>query len=168
VDYRATPGIVALVNGALNGLITAVGAIGGGWLCDRMDRRIAYLISGTLTAIVAVAMALAPLSPSTYAIGVCAYFLVSGFCYASSSAVVLEAVGRAGASASAQYALFVAAGNFAITYVGWLDTRFHHQYGPRALLGVDAGLNLAGVLILGFVIAVVYRRRLPNPEEQPI
>jgi MFS transporter, PAT family, beta-lactamase induction signal transducer AmpG len=166
VDYRANPGMVALVNGALNGLITAVGAVGGGWLCDRMDRRIAYLMSGTLTAIVAVGMALGPLSPSTYAIGVCAYFLVSGFCYAAFSAVVLEAVGHAGASASAQYALFVAAGNFAITYVGWLDTRFHHQYGPRALLGVDAGLNLAGVLILGFVIAFVYQRRLPSPEEQ--
>jgi hypothetical protein len=26
----------ALVNGALNGLITAIGAVGGGWLCDRM------------------------------------------------------------------------------------------------------------------------------------
>ena len=87
------------------------------------------------------------------------YFLVSGFCYSAFSAVVLEAVGRAGASASAQYALFVAAGNLAITYVGWFDTRFHHQYGPRALLGVDAGLNLAGVLILGLVVALVSRRR---------
>jgi hypothetical protein len=35
VDYRATPGVVALVNGALNGLITAVGALAGGWLSTR-------------------------------------------------------------------------------------------------------------------------------------
>jgi MFS transporter, PAT family, beta-lactamase induction signal transducer AmpG len=158
VDYRATPRMVALVNGALNGLITAVGSLGGGWLCDRMDRRVAYLVSGTLTAVVGIGMALGPLSPTTYAVGVCTYFLVSGFCYSAFSSVVLEAVGRAGASASAQYALFVAAGNLAITYVGWFDTRFHHQYGPRALLGVDAGLNLAGVLLLGMVIALLYRR----------
>jgi MFS family permease len=166
VDYRATPGIVALVNGALNGLITAVGALAGGWLCDRMDRRVAYLVSGALTAAVGVGMALAPLSPTTYAVGVCVYFLVSGFCYAAFSSVVLEAVGRAGASASAQYALFVAAGNFAITYVGWFDTRFHHQYGPRALLGIDAALNLAGVLVLGLVIAFVYRSA--TPREVPV
>src|SRR5678816_799948 len=95
----------------------------------------------------------------TYAVGVCIYFLVSGFCYAAGSAVVLEAIGKAGASASAQYALFVAAGNFAITYVGWLDTRYHHLGGPRALLGVDAGLNLLGVLVLGTVIAFVYKKK---------
>src|SRR5262249_4691010 len=149
VDYRATAGMVALVNGALNGLITAGGSLAGGWLCDRMDRRGAYLASGALTAAVGIGMAPAPLSPPTYLVGVCAYFLVSGFCYAAFSAVVLEAIGRAGASASAQYALFVAAGNFAITYVGWLDTRFHHTYGPRGLLGVDAALNLGGVVALG-------------------
>ena len=166
VDYQATPGMVALVNGALNGLITAAGSLGGGWLCDRMDRRVAYLVSGMLTAIVGVGMALGPLTPATYAVGVCVYFLVSGFCYAAFSAVVLEAIGRAGASASAQYALFVAAGNFAITYVGWFDTRFHHEYGPRALLGVDAGLNVVGVLVLGLVITLVYRRA--GADVQPI
>ncbi len=159
VDYKATAGMVAFVNGALNGLITAAGSLAGGWICDRMDRRRAYLISGALTAVVGIGMSLSPLSPTTYAVGVCIYFLVSGFCYASFSAVVLEAIGKAGASASAQYALFVAAGNFAITYVGWIDTRFEN---PRHLLGVDAGLNLAGVLVLGIVVAFLYRKR-PAP-----
>lgn len=126
--------MVALVNGALNGLITAAGALVGGRLADRVDRRVAHLLSGALSAVVGAAMALAPLSPTTYAVGVCVYFFVAGICYAAFSAVVLEAVGKAGASASAQDALFVAAGNFAITCVGWVDTRFHHDGGPHALL----------------------------------
>jgi len=163
VDYQATPRMVALVNGALNGLITAAGSLTGGWLCDRVDRRRAYLASGVLSAIVGIGMACAPLSPTTYAVGVSVYFFVAGICYAAFSSVVLEAVGKAGASASAQYALFVAAGNFAITYVGWIDTRFHHSGGPRALLGVDAGLNLLGVLVLGAVIALVYAKKEPAP-----
>jgi MFS family permease len=160
-QFHAQVWTVALVNGALNGLITAAGSLIGGWLCDRMDRKLAYLASGALTAMVGIAMALSPLSPTTYAVGVCVYFFVSGFCYASFSAVVLEAVGKAGASASAQYALFLAAGNFAITYVGWADTRFEN---PRHLLGVDAGLNLAGVLVLGLVIALVYKKKPAQPE----
>jgi MFS transporter, PAT family, beta-lactamase induction signal transducer AmpG len=161
-QFHAQTWTVALVNGALNGLITAAGSLIGGWICDRMDRKLAYLLSGALTALVGIGMALSPLSPTTYAVGVCIYFFVAGFCYASFSAVVLEAVGKAGKSASAQYALFLAAGNFAITYVGWADTRFVN---PRHLLGADAGLNLAGVLVLGVVIALVAKRKPAQAEK---
>jgi MFS family permease len=159
VDYQASPRMVAVVNGWVNGIITAIGSLLGGWICDRMNRKLAYLLSGALTAVVGLTMSLAPLSPNSYAIGVCVYLLVTGFCYAAFSAVALEAVGKAGASASAQYSLFLAAGNFAITYVGWADTRFHHSHGVRSLLRVDAGLNLLGVLVLGVVIYLVSRRK---------
>jgi MFS family permease len=126
-----------------------------------MDRKKAYLLSGVLTAIVGAVMAFSPINQTTYAVGVCVYFLVAGFCYAAFSAVVLEAVGKAGASASAQYALFVAAGNVAITYVGWIDTRFEN---PRHLLGVDAGLNLAGVVALAIVIMLLFKKK---PASEP-
>lgn len=153
IDYNASAGMVKFVNGVLNGILTTAGALIGGWLCDRMNRRVAYLTAGVATAVVGLGMALAPLSPPTYFLGVSVYFLVGGFGYAAFSAVVLEAIGKAGAAAAAQYALFVAAGNFAITYVGWLDTRFYHTYGGRGLLVIDAALNLCGVLVLGLLIA---------------
>jgi MFS family permease len=159
--FHAAKWTVTLVNGALNGLITALGSLIGGVICDRMDRRMAYLLSGVLTAIVALVMAASPINQTTYAVGVCVYFLVAGFCYAAFSAVVLEAVGKAGASASAQYALFVAAGNVAITYVGFIDTRFPN---PRHLLGADAGLNLLGVLVLGVVLFIVFRKKATAEE----
>jgi MFS family permease len=160
-SFHAAKWTVTLVNGALNGLITALGSLIGGYFCDRMDRRMAYLLSGVLTALVGIAMALSPINQTTYAVGVCVYFLVAGFCYAAFSAVVLEAIGKAGASASAQYALFVAAGNVAITYVGFIDTRFEN---PRHLLGVDAGLNLAGTVVLGLVIMLVFKKKKPASE----
>ncbi len=157
VDYHAKPGMVAFVQGAVSGLVTAVGALVGGVLCDRFDRRMMYLLSGGLTAVVAATMILGGLNPTTYLVGVTAYLLVSGFCYSAFSAVVLEAIGKAGHSAAAQYTLFTAAGNLAITYVGFFDTRFHHHYGPRGLLGADALLNVVGIAFLLLMIALVTR-----------
>ena len=162
VDYHASDSMVAFVNGWASALLTAVGSLVGGYVCDRMSRRAAYLISGGLTAVCGVIMGLCPLTPMTYAVGVSAYLLVTGFCYASFSAVVLEAIGKAGAAASTQYTLFTAAGNAAIAYVGVIDTRYHHAYGPKGLLFVDAGLNVAGIFLLAIMIYYVFRQR---PEE---
>ncbi len=153
-DYRASDAMVGFINGPINGLVTGVGSLVGGYVCDRANRRAMYLLSAALTAIAAVGMALAPLSPMTYAVGVSVYLLVAGFCYAAFSAVVLETIGRGGAAASTQYALFVSAGNCAIGYVGWVDTRFHHSYGPRGLLGVDAAMNVLGIVALSLLFTL--------------
>lgn len=162
-DYRASDGMVAFVNGPVNGLLTAAGSLIGGYLCDRMNRRGAYLLSGGLTAIVGIVMSFMPTGPMTYAIGVSVYLFVTGFCYAAFSAVVLESIGRAGAAASTQYTLFTAAGNAAIAYVGLVDTRFHHTWGVNGLLRVDAGLNLIGIVLLSLMIKFVYQRRTEEP-----
>lgn len=151
VDYRASDGMVAFVNGPVNGLLTAVGALVGGYACDRGNRRALYMLSGALTALCGLGMMAAPLSPMTYAVGVSVYLLVAGFCYAAFSASVLETIGKGGAAASTQYALCVSAGNAAIGWVGFVDTRFHESHGPRGLLAVDAALNLAGIVALVFL-----------------
>jgi MFS family permease len=150
-DYRASAGMVAFVNGWVSGIVTAVGSLLGGYLCDRYSRRVMYLLSGGLTALVAAVMAAAPLSPTTYIVGVSAYLFVTGFCYAAFSAAVLETIGKGGAAASTQYALFVSCGNLAINYVGFVDTRFDKGYGPRGLLGVDAAMNVIGIIALYFL-----------------
>ncbi len=153
-DYRASAGTVAFVNGWLSGIVTAVGSLIGGYVCDRFSRRAMYLLSGGLTALCALAMAGAPLSPKTYAVGVGAYLLITGFCYAAFSAAVLETIGKGGAAASTQYALFVSCGNLAINYVGLVDTRFDKGYGPRGLLTVDAAMNVIGIVALYFLFRV--------------
>jgi hypothetical protein len=110
-------------------------------------------------------MALAPQAPTTYAVGVSAYLLVSGLCYAAFSAVVLDSIGVAGAAASTQYTLFTSAGNAAIAYTGFLDAQLHERYGVTGLLLLDAALNLGGVVALALVFARLQRgvRRTPRP-----
>lgn len=165
-DYHASVGMVAFVNGPVNGLVTAAGALVGGYVCDRTNRRAMYLLSGALTALVGLTMLALPMTPTTYAIGVSVYLLVAGFCYASFSAVVLETIGRAGAAAGTQYALFVSAGNAAIMYVGWIDTRFHEHHGARGLFGVDAGLNVLGIVALSVLFTVFGAWKQQRSEER--
>jgi MFS transporter, PAT family, beta-lactamase induction signal transducer AmpG len=147
-DFRASDRMVAFINGPVNGLVTAAGSLIGGYLCDRYSRRGMYLLSAGLTALCGLGMMASPLSPTTYAVGVGVYLFITGFCYAAFSAAVLETIGKGGAAASTQYALFVSCGNLAINYVGLIDTRFDHHFGPRGLLGVDALLNVVGIVAL--------------------
>jgi MFS family permease len=165
-DYHASQTTVAWINGPVNGLVCAIGSLGGGYLCDRFDRRRMYLLSGALTAACAVAMMLAPLGPLTYAFGVSAYLLIAGFCYAAFAAAALEAVGTGGPAASTAYTLFTSAGNCAIAYVGFIDTRLHHRFGARGLLGTDAALNLAGIAVL-LVLFRLLRARPAGGGGQP-
>ena len=150
-DYGASPDLVASTSGLAAVGLTAAGAWIGGLLCDRFNRRLMYLTSGLLTALCGLAMMLSPRVPATYAWGVMLYALITGFCYSAFTATVLETIGRGGKAASAQYALFVAAGNAAIAYVGVVDTRFHQQHGVEGVVGSDAGLNVLGVIVLGIV-----------------
>ncbi len=149
--YGVSADVVAVVTGAGTVGLNAVGALIGGYLCDRYNRRVLYLLSGTLTAVCGIAMALSPRTASTYVLGVTAYALVTGLCYAAFTAYVLETIGRGDRTAATKYSLFTAASNFAITYVGWIDTRFNERYGVEGVVGSDAALNLIGVAILGLV-----------------
>jgi MFS family permease len=150
-DYHASDFTVWVVNGWANGILTALGALAGGYLCDRYSRRGVYLLSGLLTAICGVAMMLSPRTDLTYTWGVMTYFLVAGVCYAATSATLLETIGDAGKAASTQYALFNACGNIAISWVGLVETRFHDRWHVEGVLAADAALNVIGVVILGIV-----------------
>ena len=147
---RATS-LLAVLQGPLGQVMIALGALGGGYLCDRFNRRAMYLLSGALTAVCGIAMALSPRTEITFIWGVLSYSLITGFCYAAFYATVLETIGKGGRAAATKYSLFVAAGNAAIAYVGLVDTRFHENHGVEGVVGSDAALNLAGVVVLGIV-----------------
>jgi hypothetical protein len=103
-------------------------------------------------------MAIAPLSPTNYAVGVLVYLFVTGFDYAAFTAFVLEVVGdREGPAASTRYTLFTAAANGAIAYVGRLDGFGYKHWGARGLLWTDAVANVAGIGILSAVLLLVQR-----------
>lgn len=150
-DYAVSDNALAFVQGPANAVLTAIGAFAGGWLCDRYNRRLLYLLSGLLTAACGVVMVLSPRVEMTYVVGVMTYTLITGFCYSAWSATVFETIGVGGASASTQYSLFAAAGNAAINYVGLVDTRFHSEHGVEGVIAADATLNVAGVVVMAFV-----------------
>jgi MFS family permease len=157
-DFHATDRMVNFVNGFWSGLLTAGGCYIGGLIADRMNRRLAYVLSALLTAACALAMAAARLTPTTYAVGALFYLFITGFDYAAFTAFVLEIVGdQEGAAASTRYTLFTAAANGAIAYVTAIDGMGYKRWGTRGLLVTDAVANLGGILLLGAVLLPLLR-----------
>jgi hypothetical protein len=109
------------------------------------------------------------MTPFTYAWAGLTYLFITGFCYASFTAFVLEVIGEANASASTQYTLFTSAGNVAISYVGFIDgagfdyfARHWNAAGaPRGLLVTDGALNLIGIALFLTMLALL------RPEATP-
>lgn len=143
--------VLAFVGGPIGQVLTALGALAGGFLCDRSNRRGMYLLSGALTAAVGVTMALSPRSEMTFTVGALTYALVTGFCYAAFTATVLETIGTDAKSASTRYSMFTAAGNVAIAYVGLVNSRFSANHGVEGVVMSDAALNMAGVIVLAII-----------------
>ena len=156
-EYGASENTVTFVTGFMGGLVTAVGALVGGTICDRIPRRVAYLGAGGLTAICGLAMSMFPMNAQTYTIGATIYLFITGLCYAAFSALVLEVVGNAGPSASTQYTLFTAAGNQAISYTNIIDGKGADRWGTRGMLRTDAAANVGGIVFLVIVMTLIDR-----------
>ena len=92
-EYQASEDRVALVNGLWGGLVGAAGSFVGGWLADRMNRRLAYALAGEVTAATALAMLAGPLTPLTFTWGTLGYNFANGIAFAALAAFILEMVG---------------------------------------------------------------------------
>ncbi len=165
-DFGASARVVGIVNGVGGGVTGAAGALVGGWLADRMRRRLAYGVAGALTGLAALAMLAAPLTPATYAWGTLAYSFMNGIAFATWAGMVLEIVGHSAATAT-KYALFNATSNLAISLATWADGAFAGASpwpalrGSRGALAMDAALTAVGVAVL--VAMVVTVRSGPRP-----
>jgi predicted MFS family arabinose efflux permease len=168
-DYGASARTVGIVNGLGGGVAGAAGSLVGGYLADRMNRRFAYAIAGGVTALAALAMLLAPLTPTTYAWGTLAYSFANGIAFATWAGMVLELIGHTAATTT-KYALFNAASNLAISYVTWLDGWAAGAplfpaglRGSRGSLAMDVLLTSIGIAVLLVMVAVVRRRGAAVP-----
>ncbi len=155
-DWHASADAVALVNGALGGVIAMFGCIAGGVICDRMDRKLASCVFGIALAVVAALMALAPRTELMFVTFTCIYAFVMGFCYAAFGAVVLEAIG-AGAAAT-KYNLLAGISNAPIIYQTMIDGWGHDRWGASGLLYVEALCGVAAVAVYA-VVALATRQR---------
>jgi MFS family permease len=159
-DWHATVQTVELATGVANGVVSAIGCVIGGYLCDRMDRKTSYALYGVLQALCAVAMALAPRTELMYIIFTLMYALITGLTYAGFSAVVLEAIGRG--AAATKYNVFASLSNIPIAYMTVVDGWARTHWNEGAMLYTEAAIGVAALLI--FVgVATTTRRRTQVP-----
>ena len=129
-------------------MVAAAGCVVGGWACDRMDRKSAYVWFGIAQAASAIAMALLPRTEAMFAAWVLIYTFTSGLCYAAFFAFVFEAIG-AGAAATKCTAI-VSLSNVPIYYMANVDGwAFDHWKSGKAMLFTEAACAFgAGILFL--------------------
>ena len=156
-DWGAGPDAVALVTGILNGVVSAIGCVMGGWVADRLGRWWAYFGSGVAIAAVAILMALAPRTPGCFTIGVLVYALFCGMAYAAFSAVVLLAIGRG--AASTKYATLSSLGNVPIVYMTASNGWVHDRFGTASMLHSEA---LVAIFCIVLALAVLRWINVPR------
>ena len=158
-DWQASAQTVALVNGALGGLVSTVGCIVGGYLCDRFNRKFAYVAYGLIMALCVAAMALSPHTQAAYIEFTLAYAFVNGLCFAGFSAVALEAIGLG--AAATKYNLFASLSNMPIAYMTALEGWAHTQWGANGFLYIEAALGVASLLVFSAANVLSARRVAP-------
>ena len=156
-DWHANADTVALVNGALGGVVSAIGCVIGGYLCDRMDRKFAYALFGIFLSFGAIAMAAAARTPQMFVTFTLLYALIQGFNYASFSAVVLETIGRG--AAATKYNLYAALSNAPIMYMTTVEGFAYGRWHANGMLLADALSGLVAVLFF-FAVALGTRPRV--------
>lgn len=159
-DWQAGPDRVALVSGILNGVVSAIGCLFGGWVVDRVGRWWSYFGSGVAIALVAVVMAVAPRTPGSFVIGVLVYSLFCGMAYAAFSAVVLLAIGRG--AASTKYATLSSLGNIPVVYMTALNGWVHDRFSTAWMLHSEALLGLASIAVALVILGRINAARTQN------
>ena len=170
-DFHATVSVVILVV-ALGGAMTAVGALAGAYLLDRVDRWRSYPIAGLLTSFVTAILFFARLVPGAYVLGAAGYALVTGFAYANFMALALDLIGEDQAASGTMFTVLTAAVNLPVLYMLRLDGFGAQRFGVRGMLASDAIANgLFSIVLL--VILLLFRRRsstsaLSSMRRQPV
>jgi MFS family permease len=158
-DWQASANTVAVATGVLGGIVSAVGCLAGGWVCDRMNRKAAYAAYGVLQALCAVAMAAAPRSESMYVFFTLLYAFITGLTFAGFTAFVLEAMGKG--AAATKYNVYASLSNTPIYYMTRIDGWAHGRWGAGGMLKTEAAFGAAGLVAFLGVAALLGRRLRP-------
>jgi hypothetical protein len=143
--WKTSADAVALFTGLLAGIVSAIGCMAGGWLSDRMDRKIAYAVAGFFLAFVSVGMYLGPRTVAGYGIFALAYQFGSGLAYGAFTGFVLEAIGRG--AAATKYNVLASLSNIPLWYMTQIDGWVSERWSPSIMLLVDAASEVVGIVI---------------------
>lgn len=164
-DWRASAELVATTSGLAAGIAATVGCLAGGWLSDRAGRRTAYMLGGVVLAVIAVAMAMSPQSPTTYAVYTLAYQFGGGVAFGTFTGFVLDVIGTG--AAATKYNALASLSNIPIMYMTKIDGWASTEYGPINMLLVDAGSEIAAIALFLVVLVIVRPEKEQLPTAKP-
>jgi hypothetical protein len=151
-DFHVSDSLVTWITGWGSAILCSVGAMLGGWLVHRFDRRMLFVGSGVVAAFASLGMAFGPHSATVFAAGTSAYYLLAGINYSAASAVAFDIIGIDNPLSATQYAILIAASNLAIETVIKGDQWGYVHGTARGLLLTDAAFSLiTGTLMLAII-----------------
>ncbi|MBS1545955.1 MAG: MFS transporter [Bacteroidetes bacterium] len=156
-DWHASAEVVALVTGIAGGLLSALGCMIGGWACDRMDSRNAYLLFGLAGAACAVAMGLAPRTEWMFIGFTSLYAVITGLSFAGFTAFTLDVIGKG--AAATKYNIFAALSNSPIYLMTWVVGAAYAHFGAQGMLNTEAAFAAGAVLLFVVVQQLIYRKQ---------
>jgi len=154
-DWHASADVIAVVTGVVGGLLSALGCMIGGWLCDRMSRRNAYLIFGLISAACASGMAYSPRTEMMFILWTSAYAVALGLCYAGFTAFTLEAIGKG--AAATKYNIFAALSNSPIYLMTYVVGIAYTHGGARSMLNTEAAFAVGAVVIFLLLQKIIFK-----------
>lgn len=152
-DYHTSDATMQALTGPANAILCSVGALLGGWLCNRFDRRMLFVGSGVVSAFASLGMAFGPRTVTVLFAGVAIYYLLAGVNYAACSAAAFDIMGENNPVSATQYSLLMASCNLAIWMVTVGDGRGYKHHGATGFWLVDACFALVTGTIMLTVIA---------------
>ena len=164
-EYGASDSQTAWMTGAGVAIACSVGALLGGWLCNRYNRKVLVVGPGMASAIATLGMAFGPRTWWVFLAGVLFYNVMAGINYAAVSALAFEIMGVKSPLAATQYAMMMASCNVAIEFAVWADGRGYHRGGAVGMLCTDAAVCLVcGSFLMVVLWRIARRKRLQVAE----
>ena len=156
-DWSASADTVALIIGVIGGVLSAIGCLVGGWICDLIDRKKGYIIFGLIQALCAAGMAFSPRTQLMFIIWTSLYAVSTGLTYAGFSAFTLEAIGKG--AAATKYNVFASLSNAPIYYMIYIDEWAHGKWSAFGMLNIEAIIGLIGMMLFLTVFVSVNKLR---------
>ncbi len=151
-DYGVSMNGVALMNGVLGGLLSALGALLIGYTKLPGDMRPVYAWAGIANALTLGILLLGHPRPLTYYAASVLFSLTVGACYALFTGLVLQLLGVSGKSGGSRYAIAISLGNAPVAYMTAVDGLGAKWFGVKGLPGIDMVVSgtVAGLFLVWF------------------
>ena len=156
-DWGASADTVALVTGVIGGLLSGVGCLIGGWICDRISRQSAYLIFGLTGAFCATGMAFSPKTEEMFIIWTSIYAISVGFSAAALSAFIFEAIGKG--AAATKYNIYASLSNSPVYLMTYIEGWAHSRWGSKGMLNIEAVFAVLAIIVFLIVKAALQEKK---------